>query len=534
MNCKVRTREIVIVSCAVIVSLLAGSVQSSQEFPITTEPHDQHFPAIYGDYVVWQDHRHGNADIYGFNLLTGEEFQITTDPKDQKNPAIYGNIVVWEDKRNRKNSIYGYDLSKRQEFQISTAPGLKSNPAIYGNIVVWEDSRDDNEGIYGYNLSTQQEFQITKGLYEQQSPAIYEDIVIWEEERDHDDIIYGLNLETHQEFHVPFGRFFFPANSQHDPAIYKDIIVWTEGLDNILYGYNLSTLQEFKIATARMKKCPGIVSYVDSEKPALYRDIVIWVDCRNKDHDIYGYNLSTGKEFVVTASKGRQQSPALCGEYVVWEDYRNGNWDIYGLHLRPPFTTVKFNYQERFVLFGIFYGILVASPVPVALLLVKKSVRKITKIDNTPKVILIPKITPQNFMRKVASELFIVPAISYGIFSVFVFAFLLLEMYFFGLLGFIATASLIIIWLSNRKVPYICVTQDEIAIFPTVPRKVRIIKWDTVQKINQQRGKNAITLLLSDNTEAKINLSLMDEKDVKKVLQILKLLPCEWTFSFPL
>lgn len=48
-----------------------GSVNSSHEFQITTDPENQLFPAIYKDIVVYQDNRHGNSDIYG-NLKTAD------------------------------------------------------------------------------------------------------------------------------------------------------------------------------------------------------------------------------------------------------------------------------------------------------------------------------------------------------------------------------------------------------------------------------------------------------------------------------
>ncbi|MBU7047596.1 MAG: hypothetical protein HXS54_14275 [Theionarchaea archaeon] len=106
-----------------------------------------------GDYVIWEDYRNGNKDIYGYNLSTGEEFQITTDPEIQSEPAIYGDLVVWTDWRNRNRDIYGYNLSTKEEFQITTNASHQISPAIYGNYVVWIDRRNGNWDIYGYNLS---------------------------------------------------------------------------------------------------------------------------------------------------------------------------------------------------------------------------------------------------------------------------------------------------------------------------------------------------------------------------------------------
>lgn len=72
-----RTGVILVFTCVLVHPLCVGSVKDSSEFQITSELHDQKWPAIYENIVVWMDSRNGNWDIYGFNLATGEEFQIT-------------------------------------------------------------------------------------------------------------------------------------------------------------------------------------------------------------------------------------------------------------------------------------------------------------------------------------------------------------------------------------------------------------------------------------------------------------------------
>ena len=78
---------------------------------------------------MWEDRRI-DLDIYGYNLSTGEEFQIAAGPSGQGNPAIYGEIVVWDDHRNGNWDIYGYNLSTGEEFQITTDSSDQGLPAI--------------------------------------------------------------------------------------------------------------------------------------------------------------------------------------------------------------------------------------------------------------------------------------------------------------------------------------------------------------------------------------------------------------------
>lgn len=59
--------------------------------------------------------------------------------------------------------------------------------------------------------------------------------------------------------------------------------------------------------------------------PAIHDNTVVWQDDRNRNYDIYGYDLSTGEEFPVTTHSDPQILPAIHGDIVVWTDTRNGN-----------------------------------------------------------------------------------------------------------------------------------------------------------------------------------------------------------------
>lgn len=73
--------------------------------------------------------------------------------------------------------------------------------------------------------------------------------------------------------------------------------------------------------------------YAISDDLRMSGDYIVWSDNRNGDLDIYGYQISTGKEFVVAKAPGKQWLPDVAGDYIVWEDYRNDNADIYGYYI---------------------------------------------------------------------------------------------------------------------------------------------------------------------------------------------------------
>jgi beta propeller repeat protein len=315
--------------------------------------------------VVWEDWRNGNADIYGYDLSTGEEWKISAETTfeetygsremhrfreyfNQKNPAIHQTIVVWSE----TDRIRGYDLAKEELFSIDMETGWPENPAVYGDVVVWEMSYG-NPGIHGYNLETDHTFYIAEEFYEELHPHIHQSIVVWEKRRHSGTVIYAYHMQTGEQFRVNENKtYFFFDLRQHHPALYENSIIWIESNDDAIYGYDLSTDKRFPVALSRLSTCPHDPKWEDagSMAPAIYGNMVVWVDCRNGNEDIFGYDLSTEKEFQITFNEKSQKSPAIYKTMVVWEDNRHGNWDIYGTDISTlsPTTGIPSRYKLVF------------------------------------------------------------------------------------------------------------------------------------------------------------------------------------------
>ena len=74
----------------------------------------------------------------------------------------------------------------------------------------------------------------------------------------------------------------------------------------------------------------------EQTNPDIDRNIVVWQDNRNGNWDIYGYNLTTRREFQITDNPHDQTNPAISGNTVVWEDSRDGNLQIFAIVLDGP------------------------------------------------------------------------------------------------------------------------------------------------------------------------------------------------------
>jgi len=199
-------------------------------FPISSAPSDQQFPAIAWDgtnyLVVWMDSRNGDYDIYGQRVspsgnLIGDNFSISTATDVQVFPAIAWDganyLVVWQDRRNGTEDIYGQRVSPSgnligDNFSISTAANEQVLPDVAWDgtnyLVVWQDKRNGTEDIYGQLVSPSgslvgNNFPISEATDIQGRSAIAwgetKYLVVWEDKRN------GTNSDIWGNIDFPVG-----------------------------------------------------------------------------------------------------------------------------------------------------------------------------------------------------------------------------------------------------------------------------------------------------------------------------------------
>ncbi|MDD1728160.1 MAG: hypothetical protein LUQ50_03710, partial [Methanospirillum sp.] len=174
---------------------------------------DQSHPVISGNYVVWEDWRNSNADIYMYDISAKQEYQLTNEPSDQKNPKISGNIVVWEDTRNGGSDIYAMDLRNQREFPLSGS-GSAVNPDVSGALVVWEDDSASSSAIMLLDLITGRIYSLANDKFDQKSPSIFGGVVSWEEHSSGYSNIYilqlsGSGVNQGSSSRIPSGNYHF-------------------------------------------------------------------------------------------------------------------------------------------------------------------------------------------------------------------------------------------------------------------------------------------------------------------------------------
>lgn len=316
-----------------VAKLTAGADAFGAPIRLTTDSRDQCNPdlAVAPDgslYVVWQDNRQGNWDIY-VSIASGDRFskemQITNSSKNETNPAIvidrqspgYAH-VAWQDDRNGNQDIYV--ASSANAFASSTVARVTNDAAnqtqpdiavdaqntVY---IVWTDMRNGQADICGAasNNGPWTNVPIVTSAGNQTDPALVAEPggsvlhLVWVDSSTGDRDIYYAKLDG------------LPSS----PVTGSSIIDDTSGADQIV---------------------PTVVCNGFGQVFACWQDSR-HVGAYSADSDLYFAELSEGtvRANVLVGDDGtntNQSEPALGVDrynepYIVWSDDRTSAPEIY-------------------------------------------------------------------------------------------------------------------------------------------------------------------------------------------------------------
>ncbi len=337
-------------------------------------------------WVAWQAGPGGSRDIHVSKLPAGtgifdSSVEVTNSTSDQCNPAIALDsddrpYVVWQDARNGNWDIYfsTYDGTNWSTEEIVHDPNANNqvNPAIAIDgqnpdmvYVVWQDDCAGNQEIYiaksDDGFVTKTASRITADAFDQIGPAITVDsentiYVVWTDNRNGPADIYGAaSTSTVPWTNVPVVS---NTNNQTSPAIAAEYtgtilhLLWVDDTDpngTIFYASSTDGLRgpltiNSDVVDERddVQKEPTI--FVTGSTGNDLRVYASWQDWRNVDNtipndaDIYfvELNSSLGTNIFVGdgGTNAYQGEPAigvciLGFPYLVWTDGRNANTNIY-------------------------------------------------------------------------------------------------------------------------------------------------------------------------------------------------------------
>ncbi|MHA1299088.1 MAG: hypothetical protein ACTSO9_06545 [Candidatus Helarchaeota archaeon] len=377
---------------------------------ICTAAGDQINPQLVADtaggaYIVWQDNRTGNWNIYAQRITrqgklcwTQDGLPICTEPGNQVNPKIisdskWGAIISWADNRTSANNydIYaqridgsGASLWTANGTMICNATGIQNNQVMCltsddNAAIIWEDLRGSNIDLYA------QKINLTGGLQwenngslvcnsdgdqkEPQTVSVSEGeiIITWEDKRNTNSDIFAqkLNSTGKGQWGNNGTVVCNDSNSQMNPKICEDskngaIISWldnrTSGNQIDLYGQRMNSSGSALWTLNGTMICNSTAVSVDNQMiKKNYGAIVVWSDNRTGNYGIYSQYIGTDAHLhygqhgrAICTENNDQVQPKLCkdgrnGAYIAWIDKRNAI-DVYAQRISSDGRVAPLDY----------------------------------------------------------------------------------------------------------------------------------------------------------------------------------------------
>jgi hypothetical protein len=315
---------------------LAQDTSFSGFVQLTSDGGDQCCPDIAVDvddklYVVWQDNRRGDWDIYGATSDDG---------------------AVWS----AATRVGGTDDG---QIAPAVAVNAQSPSTVY---LAWQDDRAGHQDVYvassGNGFATAAVTQVTSNAFDQTDPDIAVDAsgtvyVVWTDDRNGSDDIYGASSANGPWADVALIN---GAGDQHMPAVATEAtgsllhFAWvddTSGDSDVWYASS----SPMPATPSAPRNVVDDTSGADQLAPTLFvtgstgadlQVFVCWQDWRNyangTDTDLYFVQTKTGVETNVLVGDGstrsNQSAPVLGVDrygypYLVWTDGRNIDDEIY-------------------------------------------------------------------------------------------------------------------------------------------------------------------------------------------------------------
>ncbi len=144
-----------------LVDLFLFDLQSRMVMSLTqtSSPMIEHHPEIYGEWVAWNSLNLSNSDnsVALYNLTSSEHITIPLMTAHETWISLDSQYVVWDDWRNGNADVYGFDLISQQILPLITGPYHQSRAVVRDRLLVYQ-SQGTPTSLYVHHLDTEEAY----------------------------------------------------------------------------------------------------------------------------------------------------------------------------------------------------------------------------------------------------------------------------------------------------------------------------------------------------------------------------------------
>jgi beta propeller repeat protein len=276
-----------------------------------------------GRWVVWQDQRDGNWDIYAMDLNDETETAVVVrnNAYHQERPRTDGTIVVWEDRQADGTwDVWARALGTADAaFAVTATPDSNDRkPAVCWPWVVYQTKPVSTPSapwqLKAYNLITHTSETVDATVQDQVDPWIHNQRIVWQDFRDvGPGEIYFKDLKTGD-----VSRITHSAAGQYFPVIHGQWIVWADnrGSQLDLYGYNL-----LRGAEVQLTDTPE-----DETHPRINGRWVVYSEdsLGEGQPNLRMLSLSSFASIQLTNMDSEKEGPSMASGKLTWTDDASG------------------------------------------------------------------------------------------------------------------------------------------------------------------------------------------------------------------
>jgi beta propeller repeat protein len=298
--------------------ILFGTGADASITQVTSNSHEDRFPRIGGDQLVWQGYVGSDWEIFLYDIPTGETTQITNNEHSDLSPQTDGQYVVWQGFNDGEWDIFLWDGT--QIISISDRNAEDTSPQIADGHVVWTSAPfgDDFVGhseVVLYDAIAQNRIVLSASIdpgnaLDDGGAKINEDVVIWLQADDQDNVaVYMYDLDSETITKNP--DYIWKDSPNRDGAI--SLLTRYDGQDREIIAYNNSSRKHYPITDNTLQD-----SY-----PSISKNCAVWMGGEGTASEIF---LLVDVSVVLCADAGGDtDEDGVCGDTDNCPDIANTN-----------------------------------------------------------------------------------------------------------------------------------------------------------------------------------------------------------------